>query len=66
MCRLVGIVNKAQIESEIFTNFKQQCKTGCVKSSSQPGHMDGWGMAYKSKGEMVIEKSGLDAASDSA
>jgi predicted glutamine amidotransferase len=64
MCRLLGIVNKAQIETEIFTNFKQQCKTGCVKSSSQPGHMDGWGMAYKSKGEMVIKKSGLDAASD--
>lgn len=65
MCRLLGIVNKAQIEPEIFTNFKQQCKTGCVKSSSQPGHMDGWGMAYKSKGEMVIKKSGLSAASDS-
>ena len=65
MCRLLGIVNKAQIEPEIFTNFKQQCQTGCVKSSSQPGHMDGWGMAYKSKGEMVIKKSGLDAASDS-
>lgn len=65
MCRLMGIVNKAEIESEIFTNFKQQCKTGCVKSSAQPGHMDGWGMAYKNKkGEIVIKKSGLDAASD--
>ena len=64
MCRLLGIINKAQIESEIFTNFKQQCKTGCVKSGSRPGHMDGWGMAYKSTGEMVIKKSGLDAASD--
>jgi len=64
MCRLLGIANKAQIETEIFTNFKQQCQTGCVKSTAQPGHMDGWGMAYKSEGEMVIKKSGLDAASD--
>lgn len=64
MCRLLGIVNKAQIETEIFTSFKQQCKTGCVKSSSQPGHMDGWGIAYKSEDEMIIKKSGFDAATD--
>ncbi|OGC74505.1 MAG: hypothetical protein A2145_04890 [candidate division Zixibacteria bacterium RBG_16_40_9] len=66
MCRLLGIVNKAEIESEIFTNFKNQCQTGCVKSSATPGHMDGWGMAYKNNnGEMVVKKSGQDAASDS-
>src|SRR5574341_79105 len=66
MCRLLGIVNQGKIESEIFTNFKNQCRTGCVKSSSPPGHLDGWGMAYKnSRGEMVIEKSGQDAGSDS-
>ncbi len=66
MCRLLGIVNKGRIESEIFTNFKNQCQTGCVKSTAQPGHMDGWGMAYKDNyGEMVVKKSGQDAASDS-
>ncbi len=65
MCRLLGIINKGQIELEIFTNFKNQCRTGCVKSSSPPGHMDGWGMAYKnSKGEIVVNKSGQDASSD--
>lgn len=65
MCRLLGIVNKTKIQPEIFANFRQQCRTGCVKSSSKSGHMDGWGMAYKNnKGEMIIKKSGLDAVSD--
>jgi len=65
MCRMLGIVTKVETEKEIFENFRQQCLTGCVKSTHQePGHNDGWGLAFLKDGELEVVKSGKDARGD--
>jgi len=65
MCRMLGIVTKIEIENEIFENFRQQCVTGCVKSThKEPGHNDGWGLAFLKNGELEVVKSGKDARTD--
>lgn len=65
MCRMLGIVSKIETEKEIFENFRQQCLTGCVKSThKEPGHNDGWGLAFLKNGEMEVVKSGKDAKGD--
>ncbi len=65
MCRLLGIVSTKSTEPEIFESFRQQCITGCVKTShKEPGHMDGWGLAFLKDGRMEVVKSGKDARSD--
>lgn len=64
MCRLLGLVSQTRTEPDIFENFREQCLTGCVKSSQEPGHKDGWGLGFHKDGRMEVVKSGKDAKSD--
>lgn len=61
MCRVLGITDfDWSRHREIIARFSQLAQTGMVMAEDPPGHMDGWGLAFYQKGQLVVHKSGVN------
>jgi glutamine amidotransferase len=61
MCRILGITNfDYEKHREMVARFCELARTGMVMAEDPPGHMDGWGLAFYEKGELVVHKSGVN------
>lgn len=60
MCRLLGITHfNYQVHAQIVQNFCQLARDGRVMDGDDPGHGDGWGVAYYQLGQATVHKSAL-------
>src|ERR1035438_5699931 len=65
MCRLLGIVGTPPLPAvEVFEQFFPLAKTGNVKSTMKPGHLDGWGVSGFHDGRAVYFQRRAESAED--
>jgi glutamine amidotransferase len=61
MCRVLGITGFDYAKHrDIVARFCELARTGMVMAEDPPGHEDGWGLAFYQKGQLVVQKSGVN------
>lgn len=61
MCRLLGITHfNYAIHRDLVQRFCDLAREGRVMKGDEPGHADGWGLAFYHNGDPVVYKSGLN------